>query len=404
MINGFDIVIVGLQPWDIAIGSNCKNIAMEFAKMNRVLYVNPPLDRNTYHKGKGESLVRFRKDVIRGKEEGLVKISDNLWNLYPNTIAESINWINNKSIFNWFNKMNNRRLADNIKSAMKQIGMKHFILFNDQSMIRCYHLQEFLLPDLFVYYIRDNLKTIEYFKKHALELQERLISKADVVATNSEYLASYAREFNPSSSFVGQGCDFSLYKSPEKLPVAGELLHLSRPIIGYTGFLTSVRLDIKLLEFIAIQKPDWQIVLVGPEDDDFKSSSLHEMRNVHFLGNKSPDSLPGFINGFDVAINPQLVNEVTMGNYPRKIDEYLAMGKPVVATYTPFMDYFKDYTYLADTHIRFKELIAVAIKENTPFLEKQRRDFAFTHTWEANVATISNLIEQKLDINVEKPA
>ena len=40
-----DIVITGLQPWDVDLGSNCVNIAQEFAKHNRVLYVNYPLNR-----------------------------------------------------------------------------------------------------------------------------------------------------------------------------------------------------------------------------------------------------------------------------------------------------------------------------------------------------------------------
>ena len=35
-----DIVIIGIQAWDIEIGSNCKNIALELSKTNRVLYVN----------------------------------------------------------------------------------------------------------------------------------------------------------------------------------------------------------------------------------------------------------------------------------------------------------------------------------------------------------------------------
>ena len=39
-----------------------------------------------------------------------------------------------------------------------------------------------------------------------------------------------------------------------------------------------------------------------------------------------------------------MVNAVTQGDYPLKIDEYLAMGKPVVATRTP-MALFADYAY-----------------------------------------------------------
>ena len=46
---------------------------------------------------------------------------------------------------------------------------------------------------------------------------------------------------------------------------------------------------------------------------------------------KKMEELPSYLYAFDVAINPQKLNEVTIGNYPRKIDEYLAMGKPIVS-------------------------------------------------------------------------
>ena len=46
MIKGKDIIVVGIQAWDIEIGSNCKNIALEFSKNNRVIYVNPPMVRS----------------------------------------------------------------------------------------------------------------------------------------------------------------------------------------------------------------------------------------------------------------------------------------------------------------------------------------------------------------------
>jgi glycosyltransferase involved in cell wall biosynthesis len=59
-----------------------------------------------------------------------------------------------------------------------------------------------------------------------------------------------------------------------------------------------------------------------------------------FLGAQDVNRLPEYIKA-DVCINPQLLNETTKGNYPRKIDEYLAMGKPVVATKTIAMDILK---------------------------------------------------------------
>ena len=50
MITGKDFVFTGLQPWDIPIGSNARDIALEVSKHNRVLYVNTPLDKKTYKK------------------------------------------------------------------------------------------------------------------------------------------------------------------------------------------------------------------------------------------------------------------------------------------------------------------------------------------------------------------
>ncbi|MBK9638517.1 MAG: glycosyltransferase [Bacteroidetes bacterium] len=402
MITGQDIVVVGLQPWDISIGSNCKNIATELAKHNRVLYINPSLDRSTFIKGRNDEKVQFRVDVMKGRKDGLVRISENLWCLYPKQMIESINWIQFKGIHDILNKRNNRKVASDIRGAMNRIGMRRITLFNDQNMVRCFYMKEFLNPDVFIYYIRDNLSTIPYFQKHAMQMEEQLIRQADVVVTNSEFLANYARAFNPNAKMVGQGCDFSMYCEPVNIDTAVELKSIKGPIIGYTGFLTAVRLDIELLENLARRNQQWSIVLVGPEDDSFKNSELHQMPNVHFLGNKTPDSLPTYIKGFDVAINPQAMNEVTMGNYPRKIDEYLAVGKPVVATHTPFMDYFKEYTYLAKNLEDYEQKIAKAIAENDTEKEIARRNYALTHTWEENVKAISELIEPFLLTNVQK--
>jgi hypothetical protein len=57
LVKGRDIVVVGLQAWDNDYGSNCKNIAAEFAKDNRVLYVNYLFDRITIRRNKDKEAV-----------------------------------------------------------------------------------------------------------------------------------------------------------------------------------------------------------------------------------------------------------------------------------------------------------------------------------------------------------
>ena len=50
-------IVFGLQPWDFEMGSNCKNIAMELAKNNKVVYVNRPIERWTLYKFNGDKKI-----------------------------------------------------------------------------------------------------------------------------------------------------------------------------------------------------------------------------------------------------------------------------------------------------------------------------------------------------------
>ena len=393
-IKNRDIVVVGQQPWDVEIGSNCKNIAIEFSKQNRVLYVNSPLDRITKLKSKNDPKVKIRIDVINKVTNGIVLVSENLWNLYPDELIESINWIKNDAIYNRLNKINNKRFARSISRAIQKLGFTDIILFNDNDIFRSFYLKELLKPAVSVYYSRDYLLFVDYWKLHGEKLEPELIRKSDVCVANSTYLANYCKQYNPASYYVGQGCDLEIFTNKQDVAIPADMSELKKPIIGYVGALQSIRLDIKLLKYIAGQKPEWSIVLVGPEDEQFKISDLHQLGNVHFLGSKDPDTLPAYINSFDVCLNPQLINQVTIGNYPRKIDEYLAMSKPVVATRTEAMSVFEQHTYLGVTKEDYVVLIEKALAEDSETKRKERIQFAATHTWENNVKEIYKAIEQ----------
>jgi teichuronic acid biosynthesis glycosyltransferase TuaH len=40
---------------------------------------------------------------------------------------------------------------------------------------------------------------------------------------------------------------------------------------------------------------------------------------------------------------------LTIGNYPRKIDGYISMGKPIITTKIKAMEMFKEHVYLDST-------------------------------------------------------
>ena len=394
MLINRDIIVVGIQAWDIEIGSNCKNIAQELAKTNRVLYVNSPLDRITMFKQKNAEKIKKRIKIVKSGKPALEVISPNLWNLFPATIIESINWIKSPLLFDWANRINNKRFAKQIKIAIDQLGFKDFVIFNDSDMFRSFYLKELLKPETYIYYTRDNLIAVDYWKNQGIRLEAAHMKKADLVVANSTYLSMLAGKHNTNSFYVGQGCDTSLFDKKYVTTVPSDIKDIPKPIIGYIGALLSLRLDIQVIEFVAESRPEWNIVLVGPEDENFKNSRLHNLKNVFFLGNKSGNELPSYLDRFDVAINPQVLSPVTIGNYPRKIDEYLAMGKPTVGTKTEAMSVFSDYTYLAENKEEYITCIEKALSEDNELIRTKREEFAKQHTWENNILEISKAIDK----------
>ena len=394
ILKGRDIVIVGQQAWDDDLGSNCKNIALEFSKHNRVLYVNYPMDRKTIWKRSDHPKIQKRINIIKGKEPGLIQLQHNLWNLYPETVIESINWIKIGLIYDMINKINNKRFATRISLAAQTLGFENVILFNDNDITRSFYLKEMLGVKTSIYYSRDYMIGVDYWKRQGMRLEPKLIAKSDLCVANSTYLTNYCKQYNHNSYYVGQGCETELFNSVKPDDVPEEIKQIASPKIGYVGALQSLRLDIEIIKGIAKERPSWNVILVGPEDEDFQKSDLHQIPNVHFLGPKSPVSLPKYINSFDVCINPQLVNDVTKGNYPRKIDEYLAVGKPVVATQTEAMLDFSEHVYLAQSLEDYLAFLERALEEDSEDRIAARKSFAATHTWENSVKEIYKAIKK----------
>lgn len=392
-----DIIVMGLQSWDIGIGSNCINIARELSKHNRVLYVNRAVDRSSTFRNTNDPKTKRRIEVLQGKRPDLVQETENIWVLDPKVMLESINWMP-KILFHFFNSRNSRALANCIKDAADRIGFSNTILFIDNDFFRTQCFREVLRPDKMIYYIRDFLTQQPYFKKHGPKMEAAIMKKADVVVANSSYLANYGRTHNPMSFDVGQGCDFTYFNPSRTYNKPDDMLPIQGPVIGYVGALVHFRLDIELLEKLAANRPEWSWVFVGPEDEAFQKSKLHSFSNVFFLGKKEEKVLAQYVSYFDVCLNPQLVNEITIGNYPRKVDEYLALGKPVVATYTDFMTGFLPHVYLCRDAHDYEEAILKALQEHeTLEVKGDRQQFALSHTWGNSVTLISNALKAVSD-------
>ncbi|OIN60879.1 glycosyltransferase [Arsenicibacter rosenii] len=390
-----NFVITSRQPWEEKnLGSNIRDMARCLARNHSVLFVNDPMDWTTVFNdpaGRGQARQQFL-DQHQGKR--LIEDEPNLWVLSPASVLASINFLPDGPLFDWMNRRNGRAVAGEIAGAVNQLGWPSFVLINDNDMIQGFYHKEFLRPAASVYYLRDNFLAVDYWRKHGLRLEPLLMATSDLVASNSLYLANQAARYNPNAIDIGQGCDLTLFDPSAHAPIPADLAALPGPRIGYAGALTGLRLDVELIEAVARQRPDWQVVLIGHTDDSIQKERLNAQPNITFLGSKPAHEIPAYLAHLDVLINPQRVNEVTIGNYPRKIDEYLAMGKPVVAVKTETMGIFRDHVYLAGDAGEFVSAIDQALLGHFPSSAEAGIAFAREHTWDNSMQKLIDAIRK----------
>ena len=382
-----DIVLFSFQPWNSDIAFNFKDMAYELARYNRVLFIDRALDRSTMLKqwiGKSPA--------SQAPEEYLGKVQDNFWVLHPKALLESGTWSPGYRLFDFFNRINNKRLASEIRDAMLQLEFSNVILINDNDFYRGLYMKELLPVRKYIYYIRDFLTIQPFFAKYGPRCEKELVEKVDLVVANSAYLAEYTRKWNPMSFDIGQGCELADFLD-DSMGKPADLASIPGPVIGYCGAITALRLDENIIRVLSEAFPQYSVVLVGPDDGSFEHSPLRNMKNVFFLGGKTPKQIPAYMHHFDICMNPQLVNPLTIGNYPRKIDEYLAVGKPVLATRTEAMEMFRDYTFLcenADEYVAAVKHIAGSEATRSSVEKQRRREFALTHTWENSIGLLGD--------------
>lgn len=388
-----NFIFLSLQRINTDRESTSTGLAKELAKSHKVLYVNPLINRKTKLSQDNDPYIQEHIRQIDKQESALMQLDKNLYRLNAHSILESINWIPWTFVFSFFNKINNKRLAREIKQAARTLGMDEYVIINDKDMFNSFYLKELLKPKVYIYLDRDKTVVMDYWRKHGTKLEPELIRKSDAVICNSYDFEKYNKQFNPRSYYIGNGVDLTLFDPSKKKNTPNELKKLPKPIIGYVGALLALRLDIGLIQKTAELNPEKSFVFIGPEDDTFAKSKLHELENVYFLGKRHKDIIPAYIDSFDVCINPQIVNEVTIGNFPLKIVEYLALGKPVVAVETNTMnEIFDKITYIAKDDKQFSDYINNAIAENNGEREEERIAFTKKFGWDKVAENVLDVI------------
>jgi len=108
-----------------------------------------------------------------------------------------------------------------------------------------------------------------------------------------------------------------------------------------------------------------------------------------------------YIHEFDVCIIPYAHNEFTKTVYPTKLNEYHALGKPVVSTDLPELIAFNEdngnIIFISGSREEFVKNIQIALSENSSDVVKKRIASTKKHSWDTRIQEMSNLIEDALE-------
>ncbi|MDQ3331567.1 MAG: glycosyltransferase [Planctomycetota bacterium] len=229
--------------------------------------------------------------------------------------------------------LNRRWLRWQVKRAMRGLKFNRVInwVFNPAAAVIAGQLGE----EQLIYHCVDEYTAFSGVASSALaEMELQLLRQADLVIVSAERLYQSKSRSNPRTVLVQHGVDFEHFRKActGEVAPAAEQASLPRPILGFFG-LVADWVDVDLMAEMARRFPEGSLVIVGKVTTDV--SKLEALSNVHFLGRKPYETLPGFCAGWDVALMPFRLNELTLNANPLKVREYLAAGLPVVSTAIP---------------------------------------------------------------------
>ncbi len=369
-----DLIFVSMENWDEVWRRNqflCAGLARRFPGY-KILFVGLPRDvTNGLRRGRLPSL---------GADDEAVSTLPNITltrplKLLPNTLAAG-------------RRLNEALFRGHVRRAARRLGLQSPLLWlNPHSAV---HLAGRMGERAVVYDITDDWTTLTQspaLTRLTVAQDAALCRRADAVVVCSERLFEMKRGLAHNLHLIPNGVDADHYRrvldgtGPPPAPADG----WPRPVLGYTGSIHPDRVDVPLVESLARRFPQGTVALVGPNMlPDADRRLLQSCANVVLLGPVPYARVPDIMRAFDVCITPHRVSAFTESLNPIKLWEYLAAGKPIVATdVAGFRDY-PQFVRIAEGADGFARAVEDALQE-APALGEARRAEARRHSWEARL-------------------
>lgn len=397
----YDVIFIGLSRWDSILNSSVVNIASEWSKTSRVFYIDRPFSIKDYFIKREKEAISKNKALFFGKNKySKVVLNSNEVIVVTPLLSLPINALPEGQFYELLHSYNRRIITQTIAAIIKDFGIKNYIYFNN-------FIPEYFdvfpprikQPLLKIYRSSDDISQEPYIAKHGVNKEHWAINNADLVLVSSQGLQQKLSLIKEPVHLVSNAIKLELFNSFKTDYKLEQLNGNKRKTVVFTGNVSALRFDYNLLLLLVKELPDCHFLMIGPyKENELKAAQLLNCDNIQWLGPMRIEQMANYIYQADCTIIPYLCNTLTFSIYPLKINEYLAMGKPVVSTcFSEDIAAFSDFIYLAKTHQEFLEQLKKALAEpNDEVFKIRRKQVAQKNNWTSRVDEIKALVEAKM--------
>lgn len=386
MLKNENIICISSIDWDF-VWQGHQEIMAAFAKNgNRVLFIE-----NTGVRAPSfRDLPRLRKRIANWLKsvKGFREVMENVFVYSPLILPFP---------YSRLARLINRHLLFNSLSRwIKVMGFRDPIVWTFLPTGIALDIINNIDKKLLVYYcIADFYKLVDDSKK-VKKTEDELIKNSDIVFVQGDIFKEKCLRMNRNVYKFPFGVNMEAFESYDgRLPENMEAIR--GPVVGYVGGLHR-HVDFGLIRSMADRHPDWSMVMIGPAQTDL--SEIAGRKNIFLLGKKDFKDLPAYINRFDACIIPYIINDYTRTVFPTKLNEYHAMGKPVISTNLPeVIDFNRKNGNLVSVSADredFNRKTEAAIVDKDRRLMDKRIASAKNNSWQVRIEQMSCIIESAI--------
>ena len=315
---------------------------------------------------------------LRGRARGPLRpLGDNLWLHSPVLLP----WPGRR----WADALNARLLTRSLQPVLQQ---RPLVLWTYLPTSIVHRLADGWRPERLVYHCTDDMvNNPAGISPGLLDSEDRLVRRADRVLATARGLYEPRQAKNPRTLYLPDGGEIGPFLLPA--PEPADLAQLPHPRMLFFGTIGQ-QLELGLLARLADDHPAGSLVLVGPLKTDL--GPLRGRPNVHLLGQRPHDALPGYLQHSDVLLIPYRITPYTANIHPAKTYECLATGRPLVTTDLPELWPYSGPVMVARDAAEFLAGVAAGAAEQDPALAEARREIARQNTWDQRYRVIQELV------------